>query len=84
MNTPWALPFFEDRHRSLAKSLHTWMQDQHVHEADDRAACREWVQRLGDAGWLRYVVTAEHGGAWDALDSRALAISALSCASSFE
>ncbi len=74
MSAHWQLPFFEDRHRSLAKSLHTWMQDQHVHEADDRAACREWVQRLGDAGWLRYVVTSAHGGAWDTLDSRALVI----------
>jgi acyl-CoA dehydrogenase len=74
MQEHWSLPFFEDRHRALALSLQTWMQDQHVNEADDRAACREWVQRLGDAGWLRYVVTSAHGGAWDKLDSRALVI----------
>jgi acyl-CoA dehydrogenase len=74
MSAHWQLPFFEDRHRALAKALHAWMQDQHVHEADDRAACREWVQRLGDAGWLRYVVPASHGGAWEHLDSRALVI----------
>ena len=74
MSAHWQLPFFEERHRILAMSLHTWMQGQHVHEADDRVACQEWVKRLGDAGWLRYVVTTEHGGAWDALDSRALVI----------
>jgi acyl-CoA dehydrogenase len=74
MNAHWQLPFFEERHRALATALQAWMQNQHVHEADDRAACCEWVQRLGDAGWLRYVVTSAHGGAWDTLDSRALVI----------
>ena len=74
MNSPWSLPFFEDRHRALATSLHAWMRTQQVNEQDDRAACREWVQRLGDAGWLRYVVPEQHGGAWAQVDSRALVI----------
>ena len=74
MNSPWSLPFFEDRHRALAASLHTWMHTQQVDENDDRAACREWVQRLGKAGWLRYVVPEKHGGAWAQVDSRALVI----------
>ena len=74
MNSPWSLPFFEDRHRALAAALHTWMHTQQVDEHDDRAACREWVQRLGKAGWLRYVVPEQHGGAWAQVDSRALVI----------
>ena len=74
MNSPWSLPFFEDRHRALATSLHAWMRTQQVNKQDDRAACREWVQRLGDAGWLRYVVPEQHGGAWAQVDSRALVI----------
>lgn len=65
---------FEDRHRALATSLHVWMRTQQVNEQDDRTACREWVQRLGVAGWLRYVVPEQHGGAWAQVDSRALVI----------
>jgi acyl-CoA dehydrogenase len=45
-----------------------------VDAADDRAACKEWVQRLGAAGWLRYCVPEAHGGVLPALDSRALVI----------
>ena len=69
-----ALPFFDDVHRALASGLVDWTANQHVDEADDRTACRDWVQRLGDAGWLRYCVPAEFGGALPKLDSRALVI----------
>lgn len=68
------LPFFDDAHRSLANGLVAWAREQHVDETDDRAACRDWVQRLGAAGWLRYCVPAAHSGALPALDSRALVI----------
>lgn len=68
------LPFFDDAHRALANSLVAWARAQRVDESDDRAACRDWVQRLGAAGWLRYCVPAAHGGALPALDSRALVI----------
>lgn len=68
------LPFFDDAHRALANGLVSWVRQQTVDETDDRAACREWVQRLGDAGWLRYCVPQAHGGALPALDSRALVI----------
>ena len=68
------LPFFDDAHRALANGLVTWAREQHVDETDDRAACKEWVQRLGHAGWLRYCVPGAHGGALPALDSRALVI----------
>ena len=68
------LPFFEDAHRALANGLVAWAREQRVDEADDRAACKDWVQRLGAAGWLRYCVPEAHGGALPALDSRALVI----------
>ncbi|HPL80283.1 MAG TPA: acyl-CoA dehydrogenase family protein, partial [Burkholderiaceae bacterium] len=69
-----ALPFFDEAHRQLADGLRDWTPAQAVDEADDRAACRDWVRRLGDGGWLRYCVAAEHGGALPALDSRALVV----------
>ena len=68
------LPFFDDVHRALATGLVDWAAAQQVDETDDRAACREWVQRLGAAGWLRFCVPAEFGGALPTLDSRALVI----------
>ena len=68
------LPFFDDVHRALGAGLVDWAAVQQVDETDDRAACREWVQRLGNAGWLRYCVPAEFGGALPKLDSRALVI----------
>ncbi|KQB57364.1 MULTISPECIES: acyl-CoA dehydrogenase family protein [Acidovorax] len=69
-----ALPFFDDAHRALAAGLVPWAAAQEVDETDDRAACRDWVQRLGAGGWLRYCVPASHGGALPALDSRALVL----------
>ncbi len=68
------LPFFDDAHRQLAPTLAAWSAEQTVDESDDRAACREWVRRLGAAGWLRYCVPAAHGGALPRLDSRALVL----------
>ena len=73
-NQHLTLPFFDDVHRALGSRLVDWAATQQVDETDDRAACREWVQRLGDAGWLRYCVPAEFGGALPRLDSRALVI----------
>jgi acyl-CoA dehydrogenase len=70
----WELPFFGEHHRALALGLADWAGAQQVDEADDRRACRDWVARLGTAGWLRYCVPAAHGGALDKLDSRALVI----------
>jgi acyl-CoA dehydrogenase len=68
------LPFFDVAHRQMAPALVEWAVQQQVDETDDRAACREWVQRLGAGGWLRYCVPAAHGGALATLDSRALVI----------
>ncbi|CAN5425164.1 acyl-CoA dehydrogenase family protein [soil metagenome] len=69
-----ALPFFDGAHRDLANGLLPWAAAQEVDERDDRAACREWVRRLGDGGWLRYCVPGASGGALERLDSRALVL----------
>ena len=72
------LPFFDDLHRTLARDLTAWAANQHVDETDDRAACREWVKRLGAGGWLRWCVPAgvdgQAGGQLPVLDSRALVV----------
>lgn len=68
------LPFFDEGHRALAHDLAAWAAAQQVDEQDDRRACREWVSRLGQGGWLRYCVPAAHGGALPTLDSRSLVI----------
>jgi acyl-CoA dehydrogenase len=69
-----ALPFFNAGHQTLGRELAAWVAQQQVDESDDRAACRDWVRLLGEAGWLRYCVPAEFGGALPELDSRALVI----------
>ncbi len=68
------LPFFDAAHADLARGLADWAPQQHVDESDDRRACKEWVKRLGQGGWLRYCVPAAQGGALPQLDSRALVI----------
>ncbi len=70
----WELPFFDAHHREMAPRLADWAALQGVDETDDRAACRDWVARLGQDGWLRYCVPGAHGGALPSLDSRSLVI----------
>ncbi|MCC7450454.1 MAG: acyl-CoA dehydrogenase family protein [Anaerolineae bacterium] len=72
-----SLPFYDDIHRQFADSLAAWCASSlpaHDEHADVDRACRELVAALGQAGWLRYCVPAEYGGALPALDSRALCI----------
>ncbi|HVR50471.1 MAG TPA: acyl-CoA dehydrogenase family protein [Pseudorhodoferax sp.] len=69
-----AQPLFDAAHRSLAQALLPWVAAQQVDERDDRAACRDWVARLGSAGFLRYCVPAAFGGALEQLDARALVV----------
>jgi acyl-CoA dehydrogenase len=76
--THLGLPFFDAVHRDIGAQLADWIAQQQVDEADDRQACRDWVQLLGANGWLRYCVPAGDagalGGALPKLDSRALVI----------
>ena len=66
-------PFFEDRHRELARSLDAWaaehIADAHGRDVDD--ACRALVRRLGAAGWLHHAVAADAGAA---IDTRAICL----------
>ena len=74
-----AWPFFDDPHRALATAVTAWTAAQGTEpavssEAEVDDACRAWVRRLGDAGFLRYCVPAPWGGALPTLDSRALCV----------
>lgn len=70
----YSWPFFTDAHRELASRAAAWVREQDVDDTDADAACREWVRRLGAAGFLRYAVPAANGGALPGIDSRALCI----------
>ncbi|MEP7070741.1 MAG: acyl-CoA dehydrogenase family protein [Usitatibacter sp.] len=70
-------PFFEERHRAFERDLEAWaaknIGNHHVGDVD--AACRNLVKRLGSGGWLAHAVAGTaHGGARDAIDTRAICI----------
>ena len=71
-----AWPFFTDAHRRFGSDLSDWAKRNlaHVDHADVDASCRELVRALGDAGWLRALVPASHGGLNASLDVRTMAI----------
>src|SRR5260221_13945083 len=72
-----AWPFFEERHRSLARELDAWATaniDQ-THASDVDAQCKSLVRQLGAAGWLRHAVGGTaYGAAADAIDTRAICL----------
>ncbi|WP_140637286.1 acyl-CoA dehydrogenase family protein [Methylibium rhizosphaerae] len=51
-------PFFEDRHRELARELDAWatanVSQAHGHDVD--AECKALVRALGQGGWLKHAV----------------------------
>ena len=74
------MPFFAAEHRELAARVRAFAHAR-LHEAaraEDRdatdAACRKLVQDLGHAGFLRYCIRAEDGGALQDFDVRSLAL----------
>jgi alkylation response protein AidB-like acyl-CoA dehydrogenase len=73
-------PFFAPEHRTLARDIRQWAAAElwHAPEPEDvddvDAACRSLVKQLGEAGWLRHVVPAAHGGVSDPLDARSLCL----------
>jgi acyl-CoA dehydrogenase len=72
-----SLPFFDDLHRHLACDLDAWCKANLAHSDHDAnvdAACRGLVRQLGSAGWFRYCVPAEYGGALPEIDSRCLCL----------
>lgn len=75
-------PFFEPRHRELAKAIAAWAATnvssaigKHPHSTDIDNTCRRFVRQLGDAGWLKHAVAGRaHGGAADSIDTRAICL----------
>ena len=70
-------PFFEERHRALERELDAWAAKNVAgdHGRDVDAECRALVRQLGAAGWLTHAVAGKaHGGASDAIDTRALCV----------
>ncbi|MEN9629055.1 MAG: hypothetical protein RJA10_2282, partial [Pseudomonadota bacterium] len=70
-------PFFEDRHRALARELDAWAVANipHDHGPDVDAECRALVRQLGAAGWLRHAVGGTAwGGAAEAIDTRSICL----------
>ena len=69
-------PFFEDRHRELARSLDAWAalniahSHTQTHRADVDAECRALVKQLGAAGWLKHAVGSHDA----AIDTRGICI----------
>ena len=69
-------PFFDDGHRRFAGALARFADATLAtlpHEDVD-AACRARVKAIGEAGFLKAVVPAEHGGLHRSLDVRTLCL----------
>ena len=62
-------PFFEEKHRKLAREAEAWAREHlaHAHGDDADRICKRLVQDLGCAGYLRHCVT-------DKPDVRAIAL----------
>ena len=70
-------PFFEERHRTLAKDLEAWASTHLAasHDANIDEACRKLVRDLGSGGWLKYAIGGTaYGAAADNIDTRAICI----------
>ncbi len=53
-------PFFEEKHRQLAREAESWSQKNLLHhdeDADADATCRKFVKDLGSAGFLNHCVS---------------------------
>ncbi|MDB5924263.1 MAG: acyl-CoA dehydrogenase [Betaproteobacteria bacterium] len=71
-------PFFETHHRDLSGRLTAWALDNKAlresGENDVERTTRSLAASLGTAGWLRYLVPADLGGALPAIDVRSLCL----------
>jgi acyl-CoA dehydrogenase len=69
-------PFFDDGHRRFAEALTRFADSAlgSLPHDDVDAACRARVKALGEAGFLKSVVPAEHGGLHRRLDVRTLCL----------
>ena len=69
-------PFFDERHRRFAEALARFADTTlaALPHDDVDAACRVRVKALGEAGFLKAVMPAEHGALYDRLDVRTLCL----------
>src|SRR5581483_1734164 len=71
-------PFLDDRHRALAAELRPWIARELAplphRETDVDADCRQLVDLLGKAGWLKYTVPKTFGGSLQCVDLRCLCL----------
>ena len=70
-------PFFEDRHRSLAREVDAWASRHaaQAHGPDLDLECRTLVQALAADGWLSHAVAGTaYGGVGEAIDTRAICL----------
>jgi acyl-CoA dehydrogenase len=70
-------PFFEARHRSLARELEAWaaLNITDAHGSDVDAQCKALVRALGQGGWLRHAVGGTaFGAAAETIDTRAVCL----------
>jgi alkylation response protein AidB-like acyl-CoA dehydrogenase len=70
-------PFFEPRHRALARDLDAWAAANvaAAHGDDVDAECRALVRALGGAGWLAHAIAGRgHGGSEEVIDTRAICL----------
>ena len=70
-------PFFEERHRLLARELDAWASEHiaHAHSKDVDAECQALVRALGQGGWLRHAIGGTaYGAAADTIDTRAICL----------
>ncbi len=76
LNETLIWPFFDDGHRRFAAQLTRWADATlpSLPHDDIDAACRARVNALGEAGFLKAVVPAEHGGLHPRLDVRTLCL----------
>jgi acyl-CoA dehydrogenase len=71
-----AWPFFEARHRKVARELEAWAEQNvpHQHGADVDTECRMLVRSLGAGGWLQHAVGSKQHGAAEVIDTRSICL----------
>jgi acyl-CoA dehydrogenase len=76
LNETLSWPFFDDGHRRFADALARFADATlpALPHNDVDAACRARVKAMGEAGFLKAVVPAEHGGIHPRLDVRTLCL----------
>ncbi|MFM1847704.1 MAG: hypothetical protein RL417_1178 [Pseudomonadota bacterium] len=71
-------PFFVPEHRLLVEQAGSWAKGiagaAHAAHGEENAVSKKLVQKLGEAGWLKYSVPGRFGGALKGLEVRSLCL----------